>query len=383
MKKIKKHRSPWTGGGGISSPAYAPRRTIKINDITSFLGDNTLENEHLQQAKDWNCNAVQFYGLNNINFLNAGQVAQLAAFIEKAFTQNYNIVHVGGIRDGMTGFQEMIDYNTAHPDANQQFNDFNFENEFWFGKKVVFTITSAVNGMTYRITLDGVNYDYIAGGGDTIATIRTGLYALIPTSPTVPATWTKSTISTNQIQIWADDVDVPFTNATAGNISTSVINMSRAAWLDEMDLLKAALVASLQSWETSAYVQNYSGDPRWGSAAAARMIQSIDVYEGTNYTVSPDPDQLIESQLYLLADALAANPGVKIRQRFQKLLSAEPAYLHNYLSTNGILATETTWNQGYQAYGSSAPYTNSVRMTNLGACYFAYNQMKAAPAIIY
>lgn len=381
--RIGRQLSPWQGGASTTPepPLFTARRTMKLNNILTYLGDNAAENAHLQQCVDWHVNAVQFYGLSGLDFSDPSETDMLAAFIAKAYN-NYDMIAVGGIRDSMTGFQEMLDFNSAYA-IDEQFIDFNMENEFWFGEKVTFRITSAVNGMTYKVTLDGVDYTHVGTGLDTAATISAAIYALIPTSPSPGITWTKSVTNATTFQIFADSVNTPFTHATTGNISTAIINFSRAEWLDQMDTLKAALVLTGMPWETSAYVQNYSGDPRWDLADAVRMIQSIDVYEGTNYTIVPDWERLIESQLYLLANALAANPGFKTKQRFQKLFSAEPIYLHNYLSANGINSTETTWDAGYTAFGTTAPYGNADKMYNLGTNYFAYNQMAAAPAIAW
>lgn len=372
----------------LSNNGFTPRppstpfakRTVKLNNITSYLGNATEEQRHIDMALSWNRNSLQFYGLNNIDFTDTAQTDLLRDFIVRCKASG--IKYVGAIRDSTNGFQKIFDYNAAYPVANQQFNDFNFENEFWFGQKIQYEITSAVSGFTYRITLDGISYTYVAGALDSVTDIRNGLLAAIPTSPTPPATWTKSAISSDTIRIWADSVNTPFTYSTSANISTSIINLSRENWLLTMELLKTNVVAASgtnwetgSAWHTSAYVQNYAGDPRWGSTQAARMIVCIDVYESTNYTVAPDPDRSIESQFYLLADALAANPSVKPKQICQFINSTEPDYEHGYYSANGITATTNTWLAGYAAYGTTPPYGNSALIDIVGSNLFVYNTM--------
>lgn len=380
---------PYTGGGltGVSPPnpsVPGARRTIKMNNIAAYLGNSAQENAHLQDCLDWHANHIQFYGLGNI-MGNPSDEAQLAAFIAKA-RNTYGIVYVGGIRASQNGFQEMYDYNLSRSNPIEMFDDFNIENEFWFGERVTFTVPSTVNtGTTYGITLNGHAYNHVRAGGETAADVADAIYALIPQSGTPPSVWTKSQPSSRTIDIWADDVAVPYTYSDT-NLSSSVINLTRDQWMDMGEWLKALLVSGGQGWLTSAYVQNYTGSPRWGATQAARMIQFIDVYESTNYIPdpgNPDPDRSIESQLYLLANALAANPGVKPKQAFQVIISAEYDYSHTSLDNNGMFDYETDWQNDYNAYGTSSPYGNAAFMEFLGTNYFSYNHLKLAPAIVF
>ncbi len=375
---------PWAGsggGGGPTPPTNFVKRSIKQNNIMSFLGDSTEEDRHIAQWVAWNRNSVQFYGLSGLDWNDSGETDMLRDFIVKCYAAG--ILYVGGIRSNANGFQEMFDYNAAYPVANQQFNDFNVENEFWFGQRYQYTVQTAATGFVYRITLDGVPYQYARLGGDSNTDVRDALYALIPTSPTVPATWTKSLLGSTGIQIWADSVNTPFTSSTSASISTTIINLSRNNWLLMVEQLKTDVVAASgtnwetgTAWHTSTYVQNYAGgSARWGSADADRMIICIDVYESTNYTTAPDPDRSIESQYYLLANALAANPSVKTKQICQFINSTEPDYEHGYYSTHGITATEATWMAGYTAYGTTAPYGNSAFIEIVGSNFFVYNTM--------
>ena len=372
-----------SNNGFTPRPPSAPfaKRTVKLNNITAYLGDATEEQRHIDLALSWGRNSLQFYGLQAIDFTDTAQTDLLRDFIVRCYSSG--IKYVGAIRDSTSGMQKIFDYNAAYPVANQQFNDFNLENEFWFGQRYQYVIQTAATGFTYRITLDGVDYQYVRLSGDSNTDVRDALYALIPTSPTPPATWTKSTSGSTTIQIWADSVNTPFTSSTSTNITTAIINMSRENWLLTMEQLKVDVVTASgtnwqtgSAWHTSAYVQNYSGaSARWGSADADRMIICIDVYESTNYTVAPDPDRSIESQYYLLADALAANPTAKPQQICQFINSTEPDYEHGYYSANGINATTATWLAGFAAYGVTPPFANSALIKIVGSNLFVYNTM--------
>lgn len=374
----------------LSNNGFTPRvpttpfakRSIKLNNIDTFLGNATEEQRRIDWVLSWNANSVQFYGLGNINWGSTTDTDALRDFIVRCKTSG--IKYVGAIRDSASGFQQIFDYNAAYPVANQQFNDFNFENEFWFGQKYTYTIANpVVIGFLYRVTLNGVNYQYTSVFGDTRADVMNAIYALIPTG----GVWNKSIIGANTFQIFATSVNTPFTSSTSANVTTGIINLSRNNWLLTMEQLKIDVVAASgtnwqtgSAWHTSAYVQNYYSptppDPsRWGAPEAARMIVCIDVYESTNYTAAPDPDRSILSQYYLLANALAANPSVKPKQICQFINSTEPDYEHGYYSANGIAATTALWLSDYAAYGFVAPYTNGALIDIVGLNLFVYNTM--------
>ena len=374
----------------LSNNGFTPRvpttpfakRSIKLNNIDTFLGNATEEQRRIDWVLSWNANSVQFYGLGNINWGSTTDTDALRDFIVRCRASG--IKYVGGIRSSANGFAEMFAYNAAYPVANQQFNDFNYEDEFWFGQRYRYTIDDPeVIGFTYRVTINGVNYSYTSVGGDTRATISAALYALIPTSPSGGATWTKSVIDSNTFQLYADSVYVTFTSSTSANISTSVIQSTTEDWLLTMEQLKIDVVLASgtnwetgSAWHTSAYVQNYTPpSERWGAPEAARMIECIDVYESTNYTPAPNPDRSIESQFFWLADALAANPSVKAKQVCQWINSTEPDYEHGYYSANGIAATTALWLSDYAAYGFVAPYTNGALIDIVGLNLFVYNTM--------
>ncbi len=118
-------------------------RVLKVNNVSSWLGITAQENVRLNYYQNHGINWIQFYGLNSLNWSSwstgSGAVVTATAgrlkyFIERARTQ-YSVLRVGGIRSANNSkFQEMFDYNADGniTSANQQFDDFNIENEFWF-----------------------------------------------------------------------------------------------------------------------------------------------------------------------------------------------------------------------------------------------------------
>lgn len=118
-------------------------RVLKQNSITTWLGITSQENTRLIYYQNHGIDWVQLYGLNSLSWntwtTGSGTTTHLTAgrlklFIEKAKTL-YGVRKIGGIRSANTSkFAEMFNYN-ADPNitnANQQFDDFNIENEFWF-----------------------------------------------------------------------------------------------------------------------------------------------------------------------------------------------------------------------------------------------------------
>lgn len=382
---------PWTGGGvgGIlppNPPVVGARRTIKMNDLSAYLGNAGSENTRLANAVSWRANHLQFYGMTSV----FDSPSALASFIRKARVV-YGVQYIGCIfvnaNFSNAGMQECYDYNVSRADPLERVDDFNAENEFWFGERTKFKIATLSIPFTYTITIDGTPYSYTSGGGDSKQDIRDALYALLPFTPSGSISpGEKEKIGTDTIEVWASSVNSPYTHSTSANITTTVKNLTRAEWMVQMQWVKNLLVAGGQGWTTSAYVQNYSGSQRWGATEAALMIQSIDVYESTNYIPTPgnpDPDRSIESQLYLLANALAANPSLKPKQYFQPIISAEDDYSHTSLDARGIHDYEVDWQTLYNAYGAAAPYGNAAKMELLGTNYFAYDRLLLPPAIVY
>jgi hypothetical protein len=118
--------------GSHSSSISGSFRSLKLNNISTYLGNSVSENAVLSYCQTQGMNWIQFYGLNSV--LGTGLEASLPNFIRKAKT-TYSMSRVGAIRDanGTTQWQQVFDYNqNVAASANEQFNDFNLENEFWF-----------------------------------------------------------------------------------------------------------------------------------------------------------------------------------------------------------------------------------------------------------
>lgn len=125
-----------------SAQAQSPAlRGIYVNQFSQILGNTTKEDSLLHYAQDSSFNYLALYDLHTINFNNATSVGKLAAFILKART-NYNIQYIGAVCESYSSFQSKIaPYNNSRSNANEKFDVFNLEFEFW--------ISSSVNSTGY------------------------------------------------------------------------------------------------------------------------------------------------------------------------------------------------------------------------------------------
>lgn len=131
----------------LSSGAYSQTtdlRGIYIDNFSQILGNTVKEDSLLHYAQDSSFNYLALYDLHNINFSNANSVNTLASFIRRA-RENYGIINIGAVGESYSTFRDKIaPYNNAHTNANEKFNVFNLEFEFW--------TTSSVNPGGYYCT---------------------------------------------------------------------------------------------------------------------------------------------------------------------------------------------------------------------------------------
>lgn len=342
-------------------------RKLKMNNVTSWLGNAAQENLRLAYVVGLGYTGIQLYGLYEV-FGDATLEGRLATLINKAYTV-YGLQTVGAIMgSGRNGFQKVLDYN-ATVGLSSQFNDFNKENEFWNYFRVDFQIdTPAVIPYAYTITLNGTPYGYTSSPGNTPAQIATALAAACAPSGL------SISVSTDTIRIKdTTSVYASYTYSTGANITVTPINETYTDWIDSMQWLDTQLVAGQMS---SAYVANPANN--WGLTEATDMVQCIDIYEGTNYTTSPNELQTAfrDHQLFYIADAAAA---LSITQQYVPILSAEDPpcsaelFMGTYFqSTGGIATGEALWTSQWNADA----FTNKASLINVGWSYFDYNCLK-------
>lgn len=360
LKSITQAQRAWTGGigSGGTPPAPPPSRKLKLNNAAPWLGNAAQEDARLNYCIAKGFNGIQLYGLYGV-FGDPTLEGYLASFIQKAYTL-FNLSTVGCIMgSGITGFQLALTYNGSVA-ANQRFNDFNKENEFWNGYMVQWQVLTAAAGSTYTITIDGTPFSYVRGGGDTNDDVAAALAALIDADPDLAGT------STNEFVYARNTADLlAYTYSETANLDPSLINEDYASWIASLQWLAPQLSATEL---ISAYVANPGN--RWGVAEAEDMIQVIDFYEGTNYTTAPDEGQtgFRDYQLLYLGQA-CVNLG--LTQTFQTLFSAEPVFMGPYLNANGIAVAESTWDTQY----GLDTFTGKDQLVHNGFNYFDYNDM--------
>lgn len=119
-------------------------RGIYVDKFSQILGNPVKEDSLLHYAQDSSFNYLALYDLHNVNFSNSSSVSTLANFIRKA-REVYGITNIGAVGESYSTFQNNIaPYNNSRTNANEKFNVFNLEFEFW--------TTSSVNPGGYYCT---------------------------------------------------------------------------------------------------------------------------------------------------------------------------------------------------------------------------------------
>ena len=358
-------------------------RKIKLNRASLWLGNSTLEDDRLNYASSIDCTGIQLYGLQSI--WGTGLEAALPAFITKA-KNTYGFATVGAIIGSVNSTNGANAYNLAQPSALTKFDEYNLENEFWFGYRVDFYISSPiVVGFTYTfsITYQAVTktYSYTAVLGDTSLSIANALLAACNANPTVGFTYGVIQKSTNT---WAvqvinrNNISLDFTYTNSANTSTELVNYSYTQW-DAWAKYTQGL-ANITGTILTAYVANPLSN--WPPSATTDMIATLDEIELTNYRTFPNERSgaFRTAQLIPLADAAAA-AGVSLN--FWALHSAEPAFMKSYLDQNTIIAPPfTTASEDYWLnLWNTDSFTNIASAKHVGFVYFDYNNMTTAPAV--
>ena len=111
-------------------------RGFYLQDVGSWLGNTTKENEILKYAQGNGFNYILFYSLGDISWTNSTNKNQLGAFIKKART-SYGITQIGGVVE-YAGYlsQNIIPYNNSRSSSLEKFDVINLEFEFWVSSSI-------------------------------------------------------------------------------------------------------------------------------------------------------------------------------------------------------------------------------------------------------
>jgi hypothetical protein len=106
-------------------------RGIYINDFDVILGNTEKEDSLLSYLRDSSFNYMALYDLGSLNYSSAAEMNTLASFIRRA-RQDYGIPYVGAVGETKSFFLDHIKgYNNSRSTADEKFNVFNVEFEFW------------------------------------------------------------------------------------------------------------------------------------------------------------------------------------------------------------------------------------------------------------
>ena len=102
-----------------------------IDDFDAILGNTQKEDSLLQYMQDSSFNYLALYDLGSLDYSNTSEMNMLSSFIVKARTQ-YGIPNIGSVGETFSFFKDNIkSYNNSRANANEKFNVFNLEFEFW------------------------------------------------------------------------------------------------------------------------------------------------------------------------------------------------------------------------------------------------------------
>ncbi|MFN5418666.1 MAG: T9SS type A sorting domain-containing protein [Flavobacteriia bacterium] len=108
---------------------------IYIDGFNQILGNQQKEDSLFDYLRTNSFNSISLYNLHLLDFSSSSQMTQLRNFILKAKT-NQNIIYVGAVAENAWFFEnKILPYNLGSQ-ANEQFNVFNLEFEFWVPSSV-------------------------------------------------------------------------------------------------------------------------------------------------------------------------------------------------------------------------------------------------------
>ncbi len=106
-------------------------RAFYLKDIDNWLGSTTQENAILDYAQGNGYNYIIFYDLGSLNWSSSTVKSNVAAFLSRA-RANYGITQMGASGEIASFFSNyIVPYNNGRTSANERFDIFNFEFEFW------------------------------------------------------------------------------------------------------------------------------------------------------------------------------------------------------------------------------------------------------------
>ncbi len=137
-------------------------RGMYVDGFASILGNTTAENELLLYSQTNGINYLALYDLwpvhQTYNLTTANTCTVLASFIARAHTQ-YGITQVGATGENLWFFENIISaYQNTHPNADERFDVYNVEFEFWNTASVEpggVLCTDYLEGASLPCTVDG------------------------------------------------------------------------------------------------------------------------------------------------------------------------------------------------------------------------------------
>ena len=383
----------------VTSPTsftYSSTSNITSQSVNVFYGDLLYENRVLNYAQLIQATGVQFYDLRGVYQTNLESF--LPNFIDKCYS-TYNMTRVACIHASTSDFNKALAYNASQSVSNKQWNEFNVENEFWFGLHYDFTINSVVVGFTYSITIIPAGrqpnppytlktYTTVGITGDTTATIAQRLVAQMVANPNGPNyVYQIDSNSANKINVFNRANLEPYNVTYSSNISAEKINSSFAEYNAIITALKQGIGSN--PWKLTVYIANPFN--LWGNSQAVALVggsNRIDEFECTNYKINsvlPRATAFIQYQLTYLAYAGNVwNRSIHV----YVLFSAESIYNGSYFTAGAVgspntieappsTAAETVFYNTATTGFTALTFANKNRIIIDGFDYFDYANMTA------
>lgn len=360
----------------VTSPSaltFSSSGTITSKTVTVWVGDDNYENMMLNicGSSNLNCGCIQLYGLYTILYDN-DLIFYLRRFLLKAYN-TYGFSRVGMMFGDTAGFDKILAFNAGATVPEEKFNEVNLENEFWFGMRVDFRVTSVVVGADYIIEITDAatnNYKFQTVGvlGDTVATIATRLYTqMLSSIPGYVFQQSTTSVTNDTIRVFDRADNLGYAYTITGSISDSLVNLALKDWQTLAFTVKPQTQAL--GIVFSAYVANPLKS--WDMIDATAFYY-VDDLECTNYQTTPNERSTVFRNRQLLNVAERSFLNSKV-QDFYALHSAEAAFMGSYLQSNGITASEAFWTNLWNT--DTFPYKSSL--LHQGFVYFDFRNILA------
>lgn len=326
----------------ISNFSVFANRAMYVDRFADILGNTTLENNLLNYAQNNQIETLLLYELQIINtsvdLSNPLENDVLAAFIFKAKTM-FGIKKIGATAENQVFFENVINvYNNSRTLANEKFDIYNLEFEFWVASQ---TAPGSASGYCDYYLLNDPKYTCDNAGAfdffiDTLKAIK--ILAANSSHPITTETYIGKPSIASRVKDIGPHVDlirisayVKMDNLAEQNKMYDDVSQRLKDYADANPSAPVSIIFSAENIFMESWFQNYTID--YTENAFTNLWQTDSINWTNNITLA---DFTYFSYTFISGETLSVN------QSFANTEKIYPNPVNNYIYIEGIYGLKTT-----------------------------------------